>query len=74
MSWVAEQLEVGMMRLGYAWRRMWLRSVERSSRAHEPQSLSEGSYRLDDTTEIPMGEVVTFGPRAAKAQGAARPA
>jgi hypothetical protein len=61
-----------MMRLGYAWRRMWLRSAERTARAQGPQGLSEGSYRLDETTEIPMGEVVTFGPRAAKASGAAR--
>lgn len=61
------------MRLGYVWRRIFPRSGGRSGSVPQ-RRVPEGEYLLDDTTEIPMGEVVILGPRAAKAQGASRSA
>lgn len=55
--WTRERLEMGVLRLGALWRRI-VRSVAR-------RPCGEGCYALDEATEVPVGEVVTFRGRPA---------
>ena len=64
--WLKEWLESAIVHLGYAWRRMWIRVAGRPAReapcnVDELIEAREGCYDLDDLTDVPMGEVVTFG-------------
>ena len=68
--WLKEWLESTLVHLGYAWRRLWIRLAGRPAREapcdpDEWIEAREGCYDLDESTDVPMGEVVTFGRRTA---------